>query len=444
MMRNALVVIPLVFSLGCVALGQLFKKPEDTVAVMVRPDPLYEMILDRYIELCAVSQYRPLNKPPGGSPGHAVMYLKGACFDEAAGYPRLRKCKGREWDSSHPEHGAGVSVNRWFKNVNWVATPGKKLFFDGNLGTYQTLDQAHFDATVQDALDRGMYRGLETHAESDDVPVRSIPDFVAQSAIGTDFALRFGRSVFCARLPMSEDMLTEAMDYLNDLNDEYYHGEADYHWSGFADNCVHTLHNALAAAGVWKPKSTRAVKIRQFFHMAVPANTFVELAFLSNGYPIENYDKIRRDELYWNNLKERGWLPATPGALVKTLAVHQDNELYDSKFRMFSLEGWFSTKTLNKAHQLLTDGRFTSIDANLRFFDDRYGRILAEQTDPNLLEKVRGTEYLSDRDLYYVRVAQWKKAVEEALDELAELDQLREKLLEPARALWDIHTRDRR
>ena len=63
------------------------------------------------------------------------------------------------------------------------------------------------------------------------------------------------------------------MDFLNGLNDEYASGKADYEWSGYADNCVHTLHNALAAAGVWKPKSVRATRLRQLSDLAVPANS---------------------------------------------------------------------------------------------------------------------------------------------------------------------------
>ena len=40
---------------------------------------------------------------------------------------------------------------------------------------------------------------------------RSLPreEFVAYSSLGTDLALQFARSVFCARVPVTEDMLVE-------------------------------------------------------------------------------------------------------------------------------------------------------------------------------------------------------------------------------------------
>ncbi len=421
---------------GCAAIDQLFIAPTEKVAVTVRPDPLYEELVPHYIEMCAVSQYRPIHKPLGGSPGHAVMYLKGACLDEAAGYPRLRPCKGNTADRSSREHGAGVSVNRWFKNVNWVATPGKKLFFDGDLGPYDMLDQAHYDRTVTRAVELGMYKGVETYPLPE-LGELATWDFVSADSIGTDFALRYGRTVFCTRLPLPEEQLHQAMDYLNSLNDEYQSGEQEYNWSGYSDNCVHTLHNAVAAAGIWKPKSIRAVKIRQMFNIAVPANTFIELADLANRYPVERLNKIRDDELQWRNLTERDWLPSSPGALVKSLSVHQENELYDTKFRMLVLEGWFTDATTRKARDLLLDGRFASIDANLHYFRQRYDRILARRKPNNWIDKLRGEDYRRDKAAYYAYIERRRARLDELFDELAELDKKRTAILEGARDQWE-------
>ena len=421
-------------SLGCAAIGELFRDPEDTVAPMTRPDPIYEALSDRYVELCAVSQYRPLQGELGGIPGHAVMYLKGACRDESAPYPRLRPCRYATFDRADPEHGAGISVNRWFKNVNWVATPGKSLFYNGEVAEYELLDQDRFDQTVQRALDLGMYRGVEIHAKPGADAPQSIPEFVAQDSIGTDFALRFGRTVFCTRLPMPPEMMTHVMDFLNDLNDEYWTGNADYEWSGYSDNCVHTLHNALAAAGVWKPKSIRGSKLRQLFHLAIPANTVIDLAFLSNRYPIEDLGKIRGDKLQWENLATRNWLPATPGVLLGMAPVLQVNTLYDTKFRMFSLGGFFGNDTIKRAQILLTDGRYLQLDANLRYFFQRYERILDERdADGSWTDSLRGGGYRTDREIYYDYIERQRDTVLAVLERMAELEVMREEVLKGAR-----------
>ena len=114
------------------------------------------------------------------------MYIKGACKDGAAPFPQLRRCRHVATDLDDPEHGAGVRVNRFLKNVNWLAIPGYKLFYTGGLEQGERLTQAQRDATVREA------------------------------------------------------MLDEIIAFLNDKNREYATGEADYNWSGVYDNCVHT------------------------------------------------------------------------------------------------------------------------------------------------------------------------------------------------------------
>jgi hypothetical protein len=421
---------------GCAAVGELFRKPQDFVAPMVRPDRLYEELVDNYVEMCAVSQYRPVEGAKGGSPGHAVMYLKGACNDESSPYPRLRRCKYSTFDRADPEHGAGVSVNRWFKNVNWVATPGKALFYEGELTSYELLDAEKRDAAAQRAIDLGMYRGVELHPIRGEEEPRSLFDFVQTESLGTDFALRFGRSVFCTRLPMPPEMLTKAMDYLNSLNDEYWKGEAAYEWNGLGDNCVHTLHNALAAAGVWKPKSVQTAKLRQITHLAVPANTFVELAHLSNRFPIEDFEKVRGNEMYWKDLVEHDWVPAQAGALVKMLPVHQVNALYDTKYRMFVLGGFMSNQALKRAQRMLSDGRYLQLDANMRYFYDRYQHIL-EGKDARLAKlQYAPAEKRADAEIYYAYIEKRRDRLIEAVERLAKLDSQRQELLYEAAQKW--------
>ncbi len=431
-------------SLGC-AVGELFRGPREAIAPLSEPDAIYEEIVDHYVELCAVTQYRPRDGVMGGSPGHAAMYIKGACVDETADYPRLRRCRYATGDTRDPEHGAGVSVNRWFKNANWVATPTRFLFFNGGVETFEMLDQERFDQAVQRAVDLGLYDGIELRPIRDASEAPSLEEFVRTDGIGTDFAVRFGRTAYCARLPLREEMLVAAMDYLNGLNEEYYNGEADYDWNGLSDNCVHTLHNALAAAGVWKPKSVRATKLRQFFNLAVPANTVIDLAMLSNEYPIEDFPKIQRDDLRWKGLTEHQWLPAVPGALLVTLPVLQINSLYDTKQRMFVLGGWFSNGTRKHAQKLLADGRYLRIDANLRYFVTRYDEILEGREEAkSWTDAVRSKRFLEDRGIYYEYIENARNRTIDAAERFREIEGLRREMLRESSEAWDRRRRELR
>jgi hypothetical protein len=262
-------------------ISRFMLKP-DRIIVERRPDPVYDQLFPYYVELCATSQFRSKLKGEGGVAGHAVMYIKGACKDEQAPFPQLRRCRVAATELDDPEHGAGVSVGRWFRNVNWVAIPGYELFYEGNLKFGERLTQAHFEATVHDTISKGVYKGVEFHDYPSTGAGAGLENFVANEGIGTDLALRFARSVFCARIPVTESMLDEIIAFLNDKNREYAEGDADYNWSVWADSCAHTLRNALAAANIWSPLSVQAVKFRQIFNLAVPANEFVDLAELCN------------------------------------------------------------------------------------------------------------------------------------------------------------------
>lgn len=366
----------------------------DRIIVERRPDALYDRLFPYYVELCATSQFRSKDKGRGGVTGHAVLYIKGACKDERAPFPQLRRCRVIATDLDDPEHGAGISVGRWFRNVNWIATPGYRLFFAGNLEPGQPLTQAHFDATVRETIARGVFHGVELHEYPTTASERSLEDFVASQSIGTDLALQFARSVFCSRVPVTEPMLEEVIAFLNDKNREYARGEADYNWSLLADNCVHTVRNALAAANIWTPLSVQTVKLLHLLNLAVPANEFVNLAQLTTEGNIEDYAHIHDNGPQRDALHEYGWLPTRHGALLKTLPVHEPNDLYETRFRLFTLQSPLRMGKTRHAVALLSDERFVELVANLRHFRDTYDAILTTcRARANGLASVRGTPY---------------------------------------------------
>ena len=416
----------ILFLSGCGDDGVIsrFMLKPDRIIVERRPDPVYDQFFPYYVEICATSQFRSKLKGEGGVAGHAVMYIKGACKDDQASYPQLRRCRGVATRLDDPEHGAGISVNRWFRNINWVAIPGYQLFYEGNLKFGERLTEAQFAATLHEAIDKNIYKGVEFHDYPSAGAGAGLENFIANEGIGTDFALQFARSVFCARLPVTEPMLDEIIAFLNDKNREYAEGDADYNWSVWADNCAHTLRNALAAANIWSPLSVQAVKFRQIFNLAIPANEFVNLAELGTEGNISDYRQIQRDGPRRDTLHEFHWLPTRHGALLKTLPVHEPNDLYDTTFRLFTLQSPFRMGKTQHAIDLLSDNRFVNLDANLHYFHDKYANILASRDERrDMLASVRGTPYRRVEHLFYDYIEAQRAEVDAMLGRLSALDE---------------------
>ncbi|MBL8659225.1 MAG: hypothetical protein JNM75_05670, partial [Rhodospirillales bacterium] len=302
---RAIGILIIVLCLGSVAsltgygdyssLLQRFLLKTDDIIVEQRPDPAYDHLYPYYVEYCAVSQWRTRDGSRGNPFGHALAYIKGACKDETAPFPMLRRCRRVATDIDDPEHGVGVSVGRWFRNVNWVAIPGYRLMFDGGLEPGERLTPEIVTATARAAIDKGVFNGIELHPGWTRRNDATLEDFVVQQSLGTDFAVQFSRNAFCARIPVTEPILDEVIAFLNDKNNEYATGNADYNWHLLANNCVHTMRNALAAANFWSPLSVLGLKIMHVVNPAVPANEFVNLAILGADGPLASYRRIRAD-----------------------------------------------------------------------------------------------------------------------------------------------------
>jgi hypothetical protein len=230
-----------------------------------------------------------------------------------------------------------------------VATPDTDLFFEGGLQEGETLDEAGRQRALERALELGVYRGVQVHPKYlEDKPADlDLERFVTRKGLGTDYALSFGRSVMCSRVPLTEDAMRRAIDLLNGLNEKYFSTGREYEWSGYYNNCAHTVHNALAAAGIWAPKSVNERRVRQLFNLSVPANEFADLAILT------------------------GETSPRPGALFSLIPVHTPNELYDTHFTLYVLEGQiFMKQKSKKIRQMAREKRFTDLDANLEYFAD--------------------------------------------------------------------------
>lgn len=380
-------------------------KPEEII-VERRIDPRYEELFPRYVELCSISQWKDKVGRRGNPFGHALIYIKGACKDESAPIPLLRRCRGTATSIDDPEHGAAVSVGRWLRNVNFIVVPGYDLVFSGNLTLGEPLTAAHRDATVQRAIALGVFNGVELHEGWTSEADRSLTAYVTRHSVAVDFALQYSRNVFCARVPVTEPALDEIIAFLNEKNTEYATGEADYDWNLLADNCVHTVRNALAAANVWSPISAGETKLRALFQLAVPANEFVNLGILGAEGALDDYREVAAEAPARDALHDFRWLPTRHGALVRTLPAHEPNEVYHTRFRLFAVQSPISMGKTANAVRLLSDARFVELPKNLQAFRDRYDAILADHAyrrEP--LASVRGTPYrrLGRLHLDYIR-----------------------------------------
>jgi len=386
------------------AKDRLLFAPVDGFALH-EPDARYEALFPYYVELCAVSQFRSDTKGSGGSPGHAVMYLKGACRDAGAPYPQLRRCSANVTDPNDPQHGAGISVNRWFRNANWVAFDGRGQFFGADPGPGQAVTPARIEQAARSAVAAGVFRGIKLWPNRSPVLDADRIEFVIRHSIGTDFGLRYARSGLCGRVPIEAAMLDEIIHFLNDLNRKFATGAIDYVWNGFHDNCVHTLRNALAAASIDEPISVRASKLRQLFHLAIPANEAIHLAALGTKGPIDSFPDIFANDPMRNAMLEFGWLPTRHGSVLLSLPVYPNNEVFDPQPRLLVFQGPKTLRTTRQLLAMLDEPRFTELAPNLAHFEQVYRDILARREQQDAFQSLRGDRYRRARRRYFEVIA---------------------------------------
>jgi hypothetical protein len=149
----------------------------------------------------------------------------------------------------------------------------------------------------------------------------------------------------------------------------------------------------------------------------------VNLAELGTEGNIDDYREIQLDGPQRDALHEFHWLPTRHGALLKTLPVHEPNDLYDTMFRLFTLQSPFRMGKTQRAIDLLSDERFVKLDANLRYFHQKYDTILASHDEHrDMLASVRGSPYRRVERLYYEYIRAQRTEVESMLDRISALE----------------------
>jgi len=376
----------------------------------------YNSLFPYSVEVCAVTQFHQIGAKPGGWGGHATLFINGAEIESGAGYPRLRLVAATT-DLSNPDSGIGISVNKLFDNVTWVAIPGRDEFFRGGLAPEQTLNEDFYEGAIQNATSAGWLAGVRI---KDAVMRRKPPamrseEFILRHSIGTDFALNFARTAYCARLPMSRDAIGKVIGYLNSVNQSAL--TSGYTWNMYTNNCSHVVHNALAAAGVWDPKVARgpgaidvardvasvakAIVLGQMSDFSFPANNFVRLYEAGNARPIDDALSAFRNHDVRRTMSD-GWITTAPGALIATYPIHDAsrNQMFASGRDPFLFSVPMLWDKADTFKMLTRDAPsvVTDLAENLAHFRESYLKTLANQR--SLEDEARLLNRTEDKDAF--------------------------------------------
>ena len=326
-----------------------------------------------FAEFCALSQI--LKKPGYGADirgqigGHAVFYLHGACRDPHENYPVLELCGPGQ------EDGVGLSMNEHFYNAKWVATPGRRFFYEGDATA--PLTRAGYDQVKREAQRLDIYRGVAFH----DVVFGTMPpngsrrDWMYEVSIATDYAIALGRGRYCARVPVTRQQMAAMIAFLNAENAPYRAGKP-FVWSVFRDNCIHLAHNALAAAGLWPRWPTDRPYLISVLDFPVPKNEFVNLMRATNDdVPLDPAAAYAQRD----TLLATGELRARPGALASAHPPLRPNEVYDTDVKLVFYDEPNIGRYQPRFDRIFSEPRYTDPAANAAYFDALYRTAAARQ-----------------------------------------------------------------
>jgi hypothetical protein len=396
---------------------------------MTSAQRIYNAIFPYYAEVCVITQYHRKGATPGGWGGHASLFLHGAEIDPSLGYPRLRLVADAAAFSGS-DTGTGISVNQILGNVNWVAIPGRDQFFRGGLAPEETLDPAFYERAVGKATRAGWFAGVKIKEKLMRQRPAAMPvqEFIVRNSIGTDFALNFARTAYCARLPMSRTAIGKVVAYLNGVNESAQ--DSGYTWNAYTNNCSHVVHNALAAADLWDAKRTRGpgpinvvkdilsvakgVALGRMSDFSFPANNFVRAFEAGNQRPIDGAAAAFKDHDVVRTLND-GWMSTGPGALIVTYPMHDAarNQMFASGRDpfLFSVPRLWDKEEKFKMLTRTPSTSLTDLGANLSHFHDRYAEILSGRRDVNDdLRSVDGDEDEQAFPLFHDRFYQFVAA----------------------------------
>jgi hypothetical protein len=210
-------------------------------------------------------------------------------------------------------------------------------------------------------------------------------DYMYEISVATDYGAQFGRDSYRARVPLDRARMAGIIGYLNALNAPYRDGARIYRWRLFNDNCVHVVHNALAAAGLWAPWRTGRNPALAAFNFPVPKNAFVDLMRRACDLPLDDPQYLYEDRAARAALLAAGTLPTAPGALASAHPAVPHNDVYDvERLRLIFYDNRFWGPYHGRFKTIFSAPRYTDLRANFSDFAARYAAAQARKRAPHL------------------------------------------------------------
>lgn len=358
----------------------------------------YDEIYPYYVKYCTMSRIHPKvgHGRVGGSPGHAVVYIKGACLNNKEQASGLEVCRANA-NYKDPELGVGISTNKNFKNVNFVGVPGQKLFFGYGLLGKKRFTLKEKQRVITKFLQKKVLNGVEFHSHKSFKEGQNKHEFFAGRMFGTDYAIALARNIYCISIPTNRRITEFLVNEFNQVNQSYkgtkgtmyrggYKKDSQYHWHGIFNNCAHTIVNIFAKLGIMGEKKINQGLFSQLGDIAIPANIFLALQKKINTRPIDPklyYLKKKKQEVF----EMFSWIPQQEGSLLQKIPFYRNNDLYQEDDIMLTIPDAFGNES-KKLRQLMTisslklgkDNLF-NYSQNLDYYKSKYQLALKESEE---------------------------------------------------------------
>ena len=273
-------------------------------------------------------------------------------------------------DFSKPDLGVGISVDGGLKNVSFFVVPGTKMFFGTDLLRNQPLTPIARANIIQSAMNEGIFTDIQFYDAFFPSTLHSThqEEYIARYVFGTDYAMTLARNLYCIHVPMSRPIMKQVVNHLNELNSSLtcsvgqpYRGgkkkDPFFHWHGIYDNCTHTPINALAAIGALPVKKVNLRPHKQIFHLAIPANTLLDIHRRVNLEEID-VDTYFKDPIRRKIFEDYAWIPQQPRSMTQFMPIKSWNKVYRENDALFTLPH-VAERRIGKIHQMTSDPRFT-------------------------------------------------------------------------------------